>query len=127
MQCPRDLSQLKPTVYEKNISVDQCESCGGMWLSKEKLEKIQETKQHDYHKELALPADLGYESYRLAEQKAQPPIVCPQCNIEMEHREYARVSQVMIDVCPKCHGIWLDKTELKALEIFYERAHQEVE
>jgi Zn-finger nucleic acid-binding protein len=127
MQCPKDHTELQSTRYEKNINVDKCETCGGIWLNREKLEKIQETRGRDYKKELAQPPDLGYESFQLAEQQTQPPLVCPNCNVEMERREYARVSQILIDVCPKCHGIWLDKTELEALEVFYERARKEAE
>ena len=71
-----------------------------------------------------MPA-LGIRAYELARQKAQQAIRCPLCNIEMESREYAHCSQIQIDVCPDCHGIWLDKGELEELEIFFERSHVE--
>jgi len=122
MRCPRDNSELQSTIYEKDISVETCDTCGGVWLTKEQLEIIQEIKEHDYTEELSSTPDLGYGSYRIVEQKTRQPILCPLCDIEMESREYARSSQIMIDVCPKCHGIWLDKMELEALELFYERA-----
>ena len=31
----------------------------------------------------------------------------------------------MIDVCPKCHGIWLDQGEIEELELFFERSRLE--
>lgn len=69
--------------------------------------------------------DLGYNAYELARQKSGRALRCPQCGAELETREYARCSQVMIDVCPEDHGIWLDRGELEALEVFFERARTE--
>jgi len=31
----------------------------------------------------------------------------------------------MTDVCPYCHGIWLDRGELAALEVFFETTKTE--
>jgi Zn-finger nucleic acid-binding protein len=31
----------------------------------------------------------------------------------------------MINTCPKCRGIWLDKGEIEAPEISYERARKD--
>jgi Zn-finger nucleic acid-binding protein len=45
----------------------------------------------------------------------------------MERREHGYCSQVMIDTCPKCRGIWLDQGELEALEVFFERTVAETE
>ncbi len=125
MKCPRDQIELQSQTYEADIEVGACPSCGGMWLERGELEAIEETKEHDYSEELARMPDLGYNAYELAMQKTGRTILCPKCGDEMESREYARCSQVMIDVCPVCHGIWLDKGEIEALEIFFERSRLE--
>lgn len=125
MKCPLDYTELQPKRYEDNIKVDVCPNCGGMWLDKGELEVIQETRERDYSEELARMPDLGYKAYELAQQKIGRRLQCPHCNNEMEAREYARCSQVMIDVCPHCHGIWLDKGEIEDLEIFFERSRLE--
>ena len=39
---------------------------------------------------------------------------CPKCACEMMP---ISVQQVMVDRCPVCHGIWLDKTELEAVTV----------
>jgi Zn-finger nucleic acid-binding protein len=122
MRCPVDKTKLWSKIYEADIRVDACPACGGMWLDRGELEAIQESKERDYSEELARMPNLGYNAYKLAQQKVGRTLQCPKCNIEMEAREYARCSQVMIDVCPKCHGIWLDKGEIEALEIFFERS-----
>ena len=123
MQCPIDGSELVQAPYEDDIIVDTCPTCHGMWLDKGEREAIEEIKEHDYSQELARMPDLGYNAFELAQQKAARTLTCPKCAIEMEKREYARCSQVMIDVCPQCHGTWLDKGEVESLEIFFERSH----
>jgi len=41
---------------------------------------------------------------------------CHRCWVEMEKKEIEIFGpNVIIDVCPKCHGIWLDKGELGKL------------
>jgi Zn-finger nucleic acid-binding protein len=125
MKCPRDESVLETRIYEADIEVDACPSCGAMWLDSGELEKIEEVREHDYLEELKRIADYIGNAYEMARQQARPDICCPKCGSEMASREYAYCSQVMIDVCPKCAGIWLDKGEIQALEIFFERSRME--
>jgi Zn-finger nucleic acid-binding protein len=127
MKCPIDGTELVQKPYEADINVDACPTCQGMWLDKGEREAIEQNKEHKYTEELARMPDLGYNAYELAQQKAQRTLTCPNCSAEMEKREYARCSQIMIDVCPKCHGTWLDKGEIEALEIFFERSHLETD
>jgi hypothetical protein len=43
----------------------------------------------------------------------------------MARREHGLCSQVFVDVCPSCEGIWLDHGELEALEVFFEQARED--
>ncbi len=122
MKCPIEEAELGLKVYEAEINVDSCPRCGGVWLEQGQLESIQETHDHEYIDELFNMEDLGYRAYELALQKQGRALKCPRCRRELETREYARCSQVMIDVCPECHGIWLDRGELESLEVFFERS-----
>lgn len=122
LTCPRDGAEMNQEVYEADITVDVCPQCGGVWLDKGELESIQETVEKDYSKELShLPDRLGAMSARL-KQEAAPPVSCPLCSGEMARKEYGYTSQILIDTCPSCRGIWLDKGELQALEVFFERS-----
>jgi Zn-finger nucleic acid-binding protein len=125
MKCPRDGAILKTQVYEADVEVDACPSCQGMWLDSGELEKIEDVKEHDYSEELQRIPDYIGNAYEMARQQARPDRRCPKCGSEMASREYAYCSQVIIDVCPKCTGIWLDKGEIEALEIFFERSRME--
>lgn len=125
MKCPVDRTDLLGRRYEGEITVDLCPACHGVWLDPGELEAIEETHERDHAEELARMADLGYNAYELAQQKHGRTLYCPRCGAEMETREYARCSQVMIDVCPRAHGIWLDRGEIEALEVFFERSRAE--
>jgi hypothetical protein len=122
MKCPVDDTHLESREYEAGIGVDGCPVCGGVWLDPGELELIQETGKRDYTEALQRMPDLGYRAFELAQQKQGRVLRCPTCDAEMEKREYARCSQVMIDACPHCHGVWLERGELESLEVFYERA-----
>ncbi len=47
-------------------------------------------------------------------QHKEKPVDCPKCQVRLNEID-AEVPgrKVMIDACPKCNGIWLDKGELK--------------
>jgi Zn-finger nucleic acid-binding protein len=128
MKCPIDKTELNEIEYERTIKVDQCESCNGMWLHDWELKAIQANKGNNYEEEIKLLADVVNQSYLQAIDKTRPLIDCPKCaddnnTVQMERREHGYCSQIMIDVCPECNGIWLDKGEINALEIFFERSH----
>lgn len=125
--CPRDQTALKTTQYEDQIEVDECASCGGLWLDDGELEAIQRSSEHDYRGDLASLPDSVAASITLAEQDGLGPINCPKCGVEMENREYGYCSQIMIDSCPEGCGLWLDRGEIQALEIFFERAQEEAD
>ncbi len=121
MKCPRDGNDLKQRTHETNIEVDLCQKCHGLYLDKGELETIQETIEHNYSKELKAIPDYVGRAFEMARQKIVEDTICPKCNINMVSREYGYCSQIIIDICPQCSGIWLDHGELKALEVFFEK------
>jgi len=121
MKCPIDNTELVKEKYEDLVDIDTCGVCRGAWLDKGELEKIQDTTLNDYKSELGKLPDYVNKAYAKAFAKTKPYINCPVCDTEMEKREYAYCSQVLIDSCIKGHGVWLDKNELQSLEIFYEK------
>ena len=125
MDCPVDSKGLVGVKYEGSIAVDRCSECGGMWLDHKELESIQDIRDNDYSKELSTIPNYFDKSYEMALAKAEGNLDCPNCHHDMEKREYGYCSQIMIDVCPTCRGVWLHKDELSELEIFFERCHAE--
>ncbi len=125
MRCPVDSEMLEKTVYEAQIEIDQCPSCSGMWLEYEELEAIQDSRENDYEEELGKIPNYFDQSYEFSLAKTEGAYSCPRCGDEMEKREYGFSSQIMIDVCPSCRGVWLHKDEIKELEIFFEKSRFE--
>jgi Zn-finger nucleic acid-binding protein len=125
MNCPLDGSKLSHQNYEADIEIDKCSECGGMWLDYRELERIQESRERDYADEIKKLPDLVGKAYAMALAQSRPKVHCPSCNEAMERREHGGCSQVMVDVCTHCRGIWLDNSEVGALEVFFERARAE--
>jgi len=122
MKCPNDQSLLVKKIYEGNVEIDECPKCKGMWLDKHELEKIQDTLENDYSDELRKIPDYISRAYKMARSKNEDIRKCPKCDNPMSKKEYAKSSQIIIDICPTCRGVWLDKGELQKLEIFFERS-----
>jgi Zn-finger nucleic acid-binding protein len=125
MKCPNDGGELAKHTYEAEIDVDKCPQCDGIWLDHSELERIQSTRERSYTAEIKQIPDLVGQAYAMALAKAKPVLKCPRCNRAMERREHGGCSQILIDVCPSCRGIWLDAGETSALEVFFERAKVE--
>lgn len=96
-----------------------------MWLDEGELEEIEEIVGHDYTSELSRIPDFIGNAFEMARQLNSRDISCPACGSPTESTEYAYCSQVVINRCPKCGGVWLDKGELEAIEVFYERSRKE--
>ncbi|MDX9999874.1 MAG: zf-TFIIB domain-containing protein [Polyangia bacterium] len=125
LRCPRDKAVLVETPYEAGVEVDECSVCQGRWLDRGELERIQETVERDYRKALDERPELSNLAYDVSREMSEERLHCPACGEEMARMEYARVSQVVVDVCPECRGVWLDKGELERLEMFFERIQSE--
>jgi len=121
MLCPRDRAVLSTERYEGEVLVDRCPSCDGVWLQRGELEAIEESLERDYSADLR-GIDVVALAYERARQTVRPDISCPNCESALHPEEYAYCSQILVDRCGKCGGVWLDSGELKALERFFERA-----
>ncbi len=121
MQCPDDSTELQRSTYEGDVTVDRCGGCGGIWLDHGEIESIQELREIDYADELQTIPNYFDKSYAMALARSEGVYTCPKCQRDMEKREYAYCSQIMIDVCPQCRGVWLHSDEISELEVFFEK------
>lgn len=98
LRCPDDGHLLRAS-DKGPVPYAMCRHCDGLWFTKEAIENKK-------------PATLPERSRQ--NRKQAPPKdsrQCPQCAIKL-HAE--NVDDVVIDVCPKCGGVWLDHGEYKA-------------
>lgn len=117
--CPVDDFTLKPVTYE-GVTIDTCPHCAGVWLDAGELESIQTAQASDFRDVPTGAMDSVSAAQGMAKAKQETPRNCVVCHSGLEQKEYAFASQVMIDQCPKGHGMWLDKDELARLEMFFE-------
>lgn len=125
MKCPRCQSDLSVRTYEADVQVDECPDCHGMWLDAGELDRIEGAVENDYSEQLRRPDHTVARSFEMARQRALPDIDCPKCSQRMDRKECHYASGVLVDLCPACSGVWLDRGEIQSLEVFAERVGRE--
>ncbi|MDP3770223.1 MAG: zf-TFIIB domain-containing protein [Candidatus Sungbacteria bacterium] len=114
MQCPNCKNELKKITY-KDVELDQCLNCEGMWLDGDELRVVKDRKDELLRwLDLDLFADAqkfagGYSSMR-----------CPKDNDSLYEISYDN-ADIKVDVCKVCKGVWLDKEELDKIVAFLKR------
>ena len=111
MICPSCQSSLSfENVYYCKIY--PCTRCDGIWLSAEIFPRLAsilavqvEKSDHDYLK-LFKPRQVA-----LPDSESRPRL-CPECQAAMKEFNFAYDSNIFLDRCPKCGGIWTDAGEI---------------
>jgi Zn-finger nucleic acid-binding protein len=49
---------------------------------------------------------------RAKAERTQPQMKCPRCGAELKETQY---HHAVVDVCPKCNGMWLDAGEIEII------------
>ena len=118
MKCPKCSEELKPIVYE-GMKILECEKCAGHWLGGQELQGIVQAREVVFSSQEIEEAEK-HKKINITSIKQEKPLICPECNVEMEKFNYAYNTGVIIDRCPKCSGVWLDKGELENIQIIIE-------
>ncbi|MBW6441156.1 zf-TFIIB domain-containing protein [Patescibacteria group bacterium] len=106
MKCPKcsleDLNEIKIN----GVMIDRCSHCGGLWFDKDELSISRDARD----KNLSwLDFDLWGDHNKLA--LSGKSIDCPRDGKHLFKIKYGN-TDVMVDICLDCHGVWLDKSEL---------------
>ena len=128
MLCPRCLVNskeinLESTVLE-GIELDLCSECGGIWFDKQELASaISLDKQAiiNFQDKLANLKTSDVKNTENVESKDYS-LNCPKCNSVMNKYKYMYTSNIYIDSCDKCEGIWIDRGELLNIVNYLEEA-----
>ncbi|MGA2447959.1 MAG: zf-TFIIB domain-containing protein [Polyangiaceae bacterium] len=110
--CPRCANALGTRRYAE-LPVDECDRCGGMFLSPESMNRI--VAEHD----LPTGLTLDLPQRRAVRETEVHYIHCPVCAGLMNRQAFGRISGVVVDVCRK-HGVWFDAGELFEVVRFIE-------
>ena len=109
--CPRCKVHLHTRKLD-DITVEECPSCSGLWLSSDAFREISKRKVEEFEKN-PLPQNNS-------EARKLDPVVylkCPECGVLMNRKNFGRRSGVIVDKCHE-HGIWLDDEELERIAKF---------
>ena len=139
MDCPRCLTAAHDSPYREGpaehlrrpalvrekhpstLEIDRCPGCGGVWLEHGEMVRAETlARARGKGVDPNVIADLFRRTYvnarRVAEER--PAIDCPSCSEVMFEREWIYGSEVKVEVCMGCSGVWLDEGELDDLARF---------
>lgn len=105
-RCPADGSTLEDNAYE-SVRFHACATCHGLWFTEAALRRAPGAGVESPF--------AGHARPRAAAKTKGTPVrrACPDCaGTELKAR---KVEGVEVDVCPGCHGVWVDAGELDAV------------
>ena len=117
--CPRCNLSLQPEKYEDQ-DVFFCGTCWGHWLDHETFARIMESEVYSFSKDESVAVLSSWANRDPGEISLSQSAACPVCGDAMEQ------SPIDVDRCPvvidRCaeHGVWLDTSEIKQIQVFYE-------
>jgi len=116
MNCPR-CNSILCTIDDDGVQVGVCPVCKGEWLHADELGKLVEHHEEKFTSEEIASLDaVNKEHFTTADCK-HDELHCPQCvTVEMKHFNYGDTSGIILDKCPQCGGIWMDKGQLEKVE-----------
>jgi Zn-finger nucleic acid-binding protein len=82
-----------------------CAECGGIWLDKGELNELLHPNGWD----------VEYCSTEHPEEDPTTGSECPSCGANLKRGDFVEYSDIPIDYCPDCGGIWLGKGELREI------------
>jgi len=108
MLCPLCKIGLQKAIF-CNVEVDYCPRCFGLWFEEEELRWAKDEKD----KNLSwLDIDLwkNKKDFKISRSKK----LCPFCRLPLYQINYGD-SEIEVDLCNLCYGIWLDRGEFKKI------------
>lgn len=104
MLCPSCGEKLSSRSYHDHV-VEKCPGCAGMWFSAEELQRVREGSDEsiDWTEKL-----LEYGKKLRVKEGRQ--MKCPQDGAALAAIHYGP-SEVVVDICTKCRGVWFDHGE----------------
>lgn len=92
------------------LKLDVCPQCAGIWFDSGELGSL--LRQQN-------PVVESVEEQHRPSELADPPVLtqklCPVCTQGMMEYRFQYTSDVVLDTCEGCGGIWVEDEELKAI------------
>ncbi len=121
MKCPiHKKAELKQAIFHDN-EVDYCPTCLGIWFDQGEFRIAKDSKDKNLD---WIDVDLWESKTKFEISKDQKS--CPSCEVPMYEISYGD-SDVKVDICNLCKGLWLDRGEFKkTVDHLREKSSKEV-
>jgi Zn-finger nucleic acid-binding protein len=115
LTCPR-CEQILASVDIAGTRIEECSSCGGIWLDTMSFQKICDNKEQQ-EKVMIYPSPDISDEVKPSPVPKRFYIPCPECGELMNQKNFSGCSGIVVDVC-KPHGLWFDRQELQRIANF---------
>lgn len=110
MRCPGCSGSLRREKVQY-VEFDICPECRGIWVSGEQFHALAVKVAADGQVESS--GKLTFQPRKVLRPGEDNPVrICPKCTLAMREFNYAYDSNIFLDRCEKCKGIWLDPNEI---------------
>lgn len=111
LTCPACQSAMNKELVN-GFELDVCPGCLGVWFDEGELGKVAKLpKQNFESRQPATPLPLSHLKRS-----------CPRCSALLLSAKYQYTSDITIDSCEQCGGVFVDQGELEEIREFIERA-----
>lgn len=114
MLCPICKKTLEKSILS-GVEVDYCPKCLGLWFEEEELRWAKDNKDRDLR---WLDVDLWKDEGKFKISPGQK--LCPRDRLPLYETNYGD-SNIKVDVCNVCQGVWLDRGEFKKIIQYLEK------
>ena len=114
MICPICKKNLEQAILA-GVEIDYCPKCLGLWFNENELRQAKDVKDRNLR---WLDVDLWLDDEKFKISKGNK--LCPKDRLPLYETKYGR-SNIEVDVCNICHGVWLDRGEFKKIIKYLKR------
>jgi len=115
VDCPKSHDSLE-NVDVGGIQIGQCPRCEGMWFDRDELRVLKDREDDGDYKWVHVDLWKDVDKFRARRQQRY---ACPKDGTPMTTVHYGE-SEVVVDICSKCQGVWLDKEEYREIVRYLE-------
>lgn len=109
MNCPNCIKTKLEEIVLYNTEVNYCSKCMGFWFEQDELRQTKDEKDQAYS---WLDIDLWNDQKKFKLGVGRK--ACPKDGVPLYEVRYGD-SDIKVDVCEQCRGIWLDRGEFKKI------------
>jgi Zn-finger nucleic acid-binding protein len=116
MNCPNCSATLEPAP-DLPVRVERCLNCGGIWCDKDELRLLKDKEDGGDFRWIDVDLWKDADKLRAADQSGHR---CPKDGSTVISVRYGE-SNVTVDICGNCRGVWLDRGAYDRILEYLER------